>query len=51
MNIETEHQGLSKILVNVSMQIFGLLFRFNSLDSPFGWQVMAVARKQSCILS
>jgi hypothetical protein len=32
-------------LANCVMALFRGLFRFNLLNSPFGWQVVAVARK------
>ncbi len=34
-------------LASMAMSLFRGLFRFNLLDSPFGWQVVAVARKPS----
>jgi SAM-dependent methyltransferase len=36
--------GLSSKIAAIFMRAFGILFHFN-LDSPFGWQVIAVARK------
>jgi SAM-dependent methyltransferase len=34
-------------LVGFAMKVFRVLFRANLLDSPFGWQVVATARKTS----
>jgi SAM-dependent methyltransferase len=39
--------GAPSKLAAVGMRIFRFLFRFNFPDSPFGWQVVAVARKAS----
>ena len=32
-------------VVNFAMKLFGILFRGNLLDSPFGWQLVAVSHK------
>jgi hypothetical protein len=45
--VEARSSGLSSILANCSMRAFRLLFRGNFLDSRFGWQIVAVARKTS----
>ena len=34
-------------LARAAMAIYRGLFRFNLLDSPFGWQVVAIARKRT----
>ncbi len=46
-DVETESRGLSSILASGMMKVFHLLFHANLLDSPFGWQIVAVARKTS----
>jgi SAM-dependent methyltransferase len=46
-DIETGADGKSSSLASFVMRIFRLLFRANLLDSPFGWQVVATARKVS----
>jgi hypothetical protein len=46
-DVETQSSGISSALANFTMKFFRLLFRFNLRDSPFGWQVIAVARKTS----
>lgn len=35
------------LIAALAMNVFRFLFRFNVSDSPFGWQVVAVARKIS----
>lgn len=42
-----EYRGWSKIVAHAAMRVFNLLFYFNRLDSPFGWQIVAVARKRN----
>ena len=37
--------GSGSKLASLVMGAFRGLFRFNLLDSPFGWQVVATARK------
>jgi len=44
-DIETGQSGLSARLAGTMMGVFRGLFRFNLWNSPFGWQVVAVARK------
>jgi len=39
-------RGMSR-LAGIVMKLFGVLFRMNLLNSPWGWQVVAVARKKS----
>jgi hypothetical protein len=34
-------------LAMFAMKVFRVLFHANLLDSPFGWQVVATARKAS----
>ena len=46
-DIETKSSGVSSSAVSFMMKLFRLLFRLNLRDSPFGWQVVAVARKLS----
>jgi len=45
-DVETQSSGISSGASSM-MKLFRLLFRFNLRDSPFGWQVVAVARKIS----
>ena len=40
-------QGAMSRLAEMAMGVFRFLFRFNVLDTLFGWQVVAVARKAS----
>ena len=44
-DVRAGQAGTSSKLAAIVMGIFRGLFRFNLLDSPFGWQVVAVARK------
>jgi SAM-dependent methyltransferase len=44
-DVETGRSGGSALLANAVMAGFRGLFRFNLIDFPFGWQVLAVARK------
>lgn len=44
---ETQSSGTSSGWARGAMKLFGLLFRLNLPDSPFGWQVVAVVRKTS----
>jgi SAM-dependent methyltransferase len=44
---ETQSSGTSSGFARGVMKLFGLLFRLNLRDSPFGWQVVAVARNPS----
>lgn len=37
--------GASSIAAALAMAVFRFLFQFNLTDSPFGWQVVAVGRK------
>ncbi len=46
-DVETQSSGISSGAASLMMKLFRLLFRFNLRDSPFGWQVVAVARKIS----
>lgn len=46
-DVESESSGPSSMLAGFIMKVFHLLFHANLLDSPFGWQVVAVARKTS----
>jgi 2-polyprenyl-3-methyl-5-hydroxy-6-metoxy-1,4-benzoquinol methylase len=46
-DVETQSSGISSGAAGFMMKLFRLLFRFNLRDSPFGWQVVAVARKIS----
>jgi trans-aconitate methyltransferase len=43
-DVEIESSGVSSWFASCVMKIFGILFHANLLDSPFGWQVVAVAR-------
>jgi SAM-dependent methyltransferase len=44
-DVETQPGGVSSAAASFIMKLFRLLFRFNLRDSPFGWQMVAVARK------
>jgi SAM-dependent methyltransferase len=44
-DVDAGQAGFSAWLANMVMIIFRGLFRFNLMDSRFGWQVVAVARK------
>lgn len=44
-DVDSGHQGASGRLARAVMAVFRGLFRFNLLDFPLGWQVVAVARK------
>jgi 2-polyprenyl-3-methyl-5-hydroxy-6-metoxy-1,4-benzoquinol methylase len=46
-DVETQSRGIASATAGFTMKLFRLLFRFNVRDSPFGWQVVAVARKNS----
>jgi SAM-dependent methyltransferase len=46
-DVETQSDGISSGAASFTMKLFRLLFRFNLRHSPFGWQVVAVARKVS----
>jgi 2-polyprenyl-3-methyl-5-hydroxy-6-metoxy-1,4-benzoquinol methylase len=41
----SERQGMAARVSGLVERIFGLLFRWNLRSSPFGWQLVAVARK------
>ncbi len=44
-DVNTGQQGFSAWLAGAVMAVFRGLFRLNLTNSPFGWQVVAVARK------
>jgi trans-aconitate methyltransferase len=44
---QTKSTGASSGLARFAMKVFRVLFHANLLDSPFGWQVVATARKVS----
>ena len=46
-DVESKSGGASSGLARFAMKLFGVLFHANLLDSPFGWQVIATARKPS----
>ena len=46
-DVETKSTGASAGLASFVMKVFRVLFHANLLDSPFGWQVVATARKAS----
>jgi trans-aconitate methyltransferase len=46
-DVERQSSGISVTVARAAMKIFRFLFRFTLRDSPFGWQVVAVARKAS----
>jgi SAM-dependent methyltransferase len=43
-DVATDGKGFSARMANAVMAMFRGLFRFNLIDSPLGWQVVAVAR-------
>ncbi len=44
-DLRTRSEGMSFWVARLTMAIFRVLFRANFFDSPFGWQIVAVARK------
>jgi SAM-dependent methyltransferase len=46
-DVEAKATGASSSAAGLVMKLFRVLFRANLLDSPFGWQVVATARKAS----
>ncbi|HTB80506.1 MAG TPA: class I SAM-dependent methyltransferase [Opitutaceae bacterium] len=44
-DVDGDYRGFSARLAAAVMAVFRGLFRLNLMDSPFGWQVVAVARK------
>ena len=44
-DVDARHHQGSSLLARTVMAAYRGLFRLNLLDSPFGWQVVAVARK------
>lgn len=46
-DVESKSEGISPGLASLAMKVFRFLFHANLLDSPFGWQVVATARKAS----
>lgn len=46
-DVESKSGGASSGLARFAMKLFRVLFHANLLDSPFGWQVIATARKPS----
>jgi len=46
-DVESKSGGTSSGLARFVMKLFRVLFHANLLDSPFGWQVIATARKPS----
>lgn len=46
-DVETKTTGASSGAASVAMKLFRVLFHANLLDSPFGWQAVATARKPS----
>lgn len=47
VDVQAGEHGSASRLASLTMAVFRFLFRGNLLDSPFGWQVVAVARKAS----
>lgn len=45
-DVSQQNSGLATRMARMTMAVFRLLFRANFLDTPFGWQVVAIARKQ-----
>jgi SAM-dependent methyltransferase len=46
-DVEAKSTGMSAGLASFAMKVFRVLFHANLVDSPFGWQVIATARKAS----
>ena len=46
-DVESKSGGTSSGLATFTMKLFRFLFHANLLNSPFGWQVIAAARKSS----
>ena len=46
-DVESNSGGASSGLARFAMKLFRVLFHANLPDSPFGWQVIATARKKS----
>ena len=46
-DVQAKARGTSSGTAGLAMKLFRVLFRANLLDSPFGWQVVAIARKAS----
>src|SRR5206468_3560852 len=46
-DVQPNSKGMSGRLASLAMKVFGVLFHANLLDSPFGWQVVATARRGS----
>jgi hypothetical protein len=46
-DVETKSTGMSSGVARFAMKVFRVLFHANLPDSPFGWQVVATARKAS----
>src|ERR1041385_5460181 len=46
-DVESNAGVASSGLARFAMKLFGVMFHANLLDSPFGWQVIATARKPS----
>ena len=46
-DVESKPGGASSGAACFAMKVFRVLFHANLLDSPFGWQVVAIARKTS----
>jgi trans-aconitate methyltransferase len=46
-DVEANSAGGSSRLASFAMKLFRVLFHANLADSPFGWQVIAIARKNS----
>ena len=44
-DVEMQSSGIAATAASFMMKLFRLHFRFNLRDSPFGWQVVAIARK------
>lgn len=45
-DVDATQRGATAALANAMMAIFRGLLRITLLDSPFGWQVVAIARKR-----
>jgi 2-polyprenyl-3-methyl-5-hydroxy-6-metoxy-1,4-benzoquinol methylase len=46
-DVDAGQAGASGVIARMAMAVFRALFRLNLMNSPFGWQVVAVGRKKS----
>jgi hypothetical protein len=44
-DVSANNDGASSRWARATMRVFGVLFRLNAASGPWGWQIVAVARK------